>query len=164
MHFHTKPGLPPFIPEGPPPALGFRLDLCNGWVTYRRVKNAFWHLYRFGEHPDLLSGCYVPSILIAFISGFLPADQRRTMLSYDYSATIADRVVKVAQAMLRADNYNCPSQAPGTQGTADPTIGDVDWDDDDSQEARQCPAPFPPRRRRALGRHYHGESPRRVGR
>ena len=55
VYFYPNTDLPPFCPGDPPPH-GHRLDLCNGWVTYRRVKNAFWSLYRYGEHPDLLMG------------------------------------------------------------------------------------------------------------
>ena len=111
VYFRPNKDLPPFCPRDPPPQ-GYRLGLCTGWVTCRRVKNAFWSLYRFGEHPDLLMGDYAPALLIAVIGGFLPAIQRREMLSYRYSATLCKRAEKMAHAMLRTDNHNDPERPP----------------------------------------------------
>ena len=60
VYFRPDEDLPP-VCRLVPPSHGYRLDLCTGWVTYRRVKNAFWSLFRFGEHQDFLMGAYATS-------------------------------------------------------------------------------------------------------
>ena len=98
-------------------------------VTYRRVKDTFWTIFRLGDHPDTLLGAMVPSLFMAFIGGFLPAEDRARMLSFDYPRSACDSPQKTAQAILAPDDYAGPTRPPAdVPMKTSIALGDAGWD------------------------------------